>query len=450
MVVLLRAGESQPGGVQPLLPGLHVLHACTRLKISSNKVFVVVRNMSESPIFLKKGVHVARVVSASPVPPAELSQEMEAILGAEAEQEPMSVAKQQENLLEKLNLDGLNNWTPQNSAAAWDLVLAFHDIFALVGNELGCISAAEHEICITDSKPFKEESRCIPPPLLEEVCALLRDMLDAGTVHPCQSPWCNAVALVRKKDGLLCFCMDFHRLNVCTKKNFYPLPWIQESFESMAGTAHFSTMDFKRGFWQVKISPGSRQYTTFTLGSLGFYEFTRMPFGLCNTPTIFQCLMQNTLGELNLTYCVMYLDDMIVLRHSEEEHLERLRIVFECFREFNLKLKPSKCSFFQSEIVYLAHHMSHEGICPSRENVHAIEEFPMPETFTHVCAFCRLVGHYWCFIKGFTHIMRPLYDVLGKEVKMGPIQLPPEVQEPVRIMKDKIQSAPGLVFSDFH
>ena len=97
--------------------------------------------------------------------------------------------------------------------------------------------------------------------------------------------------------------------------------------------------------------------------------FTRMPFGLCNTPATFQHLMQNTLGELNLTYCVIYLDDVIVYGHTEEEHLEHLRIVLERFREFNLKLKPSKCSFFQSEIVYLAHHISKEGIRPSDENI---------------------------------------------------------------------------------
>ena len=138
------------------------------------------------------------------------------------------------------------------------------------------------------------------------------------------------------------------------------------------------------------MAPESQQYTTFTVGNLGFYKFTRMPFGLCNTPTMFQHLMQNTLGELNLTYCIIYLDDVIVFGRTEEEDLECL---FERFREFNLKLKPSKCSFFQMEIVYLAHHVSSEGICPSEENVHAIMEFPMPETYTEVKAFvdCRVI-----------------------------------------------------------
>ena len=100
--------------------------------------------------------------------------------------------------------------------------------------------------------------------------------------------------------------------------------------------------------------------------------------------------------------------------------------------------------------MYLAHDMSHKGNQPSRENVCTIEEFSMPETFTQVQVFCSLVGHYWCFIKGFAHVARLLYDVLGKEVKMGPVQLPPEAQEVVRILKDKIQSAPMLVFLDFN
>ena len=133
-----------------------MLHAYTRLKMSSSKVSVVVRNMLESPVFLKKGVQVAWVVSASPVPPVELSPKMEAALGTETVWEPMSVTTRQENLLDKLNLDSLSIWTLWNAAAAKELVLAFHDIFALDGNELGCMSAIELEIGINDSELFKE------------------------------------------------------------------------------------------------------------------------------------------------------------------------------------------------------------------------------------------------------------------------------------------------------
>ena len=239
----------------------------------------------------------------------------------------------------------------------------------LESNELGCTSAIKHEIHIDNSEPFKEWFRCIPPPLLEEVHASLQDMLDAGAIRLSQSPWCNVVVLVRKKDGTLHFCIDFRHLNAWMKKDSYPLPHIQEALESMVGSAHFSSMDFKSGFWQIKMAPELQQYTAFMVGNLGFYEFTHMPFGLCNTPVTFQHLMQNLLGELNLTYCMIYLDDINIFGHMEDEHLEHLCVVFRRLWEFKLKLKPSKCSFFQSEIIYLAHHVLRQGILPSCDNV---------------------------------------------------------------------------------
>ena len=168
----------------------------------------------------------------------------------------MLVAARQEKLLEKLNLDGFTHWSPENVAAVRELVLAYHDVFALDSNELGCTSAIEHEICTENGEPFKEWFQHIPPPLLEEVHTSLRDMLEAGAIHPSQSPWCNAVVLVWKKDGTLHFCMDFRHLNACTKKDLCPLPHIQEALESMVGLAHFSSMDFKSGFWQIKMTPG--------------------------------------------------------------------------------------------------------------------------------------------------------------------------------------------------
>ena len=95
-------------------------------------------------------------------------------------------------------------------------------------------------------------------------------MLDSGANCPSQSAWCNAVVLVRKKDGSLCFCIDFQHLNACTKKDSYPLPRIQEALESLVGAGHFSCLDLKSGFWQIKMDESSKQYTTFTVGNLGF------------------------------------------------------------------------------------------------------------------------------------------------------------------------------------
>ena len=178
-------------------------------KRGSGKVSIVVQNVSESPIYLKKGIQVAHLVPATAVPPSMPALVLGGVTALEAVAKPLSMVEQQAKLLEKLDLSGLKNWAPRNAEAAKQLVLSYHDVFALDKNELGCTSTVEHEICIGDSEPFKERFRRIPPPLLKEVHASLRDMLDAGTICPSQSPWCNAVMLVRKKDGTLHFCMDF-------------------------------------------------------------------------------------------------------------------------------------------------------------------------------------------------------------------------------------------------
>ena len=137
------------------------------------------------------------------------------------------------------------------------------------------------------------------------------------------------MVLVRKKDGSLWFCIDFRRLNARTKKNAYPLPHMQETMESMVGTRNFSCMDLKSGFWQVKMAEESQQYAAFMVGSMGVYEFLRMPYGLCNAPIMFQRLMQKCLGELNLTYALIYLDNVIVYSKTEEEHLVHLHAILE-------------------------------------------------------------------------------------------------------------------------
>ena len=113
------------------------------------------------------------------------------------------------------------------------------------------------------------------------------------------------------------------------KKHLYPLPRIQEALESLVGAGHFSCLDLKSGFWQIKMDESSKQYTAFTIGNLGFFECDCMPSGFCNAPATFQQLMQNQLGELNLIYCLIYLDDIVIFLHTAEEHIHCLHVVFD-------------------------------------------------------------------------------------------------------------------------
>ena len=318
---------------------------------------------------------------------------------------------------------------------------------------MGHTKAAKHKIVLKDpnSSPFKERFCQIPPPQLDEVCVHLKMMLDAGVIQPSKSPWCNAVVLLRKKDGSLCFCIDFQKLNSLAVKDSYPLPCICETLESLAGAAHYSTLDMNSGFWQVPMDEESKQYTALTLGSMGLYECESIPFGLCKTPPTFQRLMLNCLGELNLTYCLIYLDDVIIFSRTEEEHLERMRVVFDCLREHGLKLKPSKCDVFKTEINYLAHHVSNKGVLPSKKNLEAIAECPPPDTYTKLKSFIGLVGHYRHFIKGFANIAAPLYDPSrgNKDKKSEHLDLPPEAREAFNCLKAACLQTPILSFPNF-
>ena len=132
------------------------------------------------------------------------------------------------------------------------------------------------------------------------------------------------------------------------------------------------------------MEEASKQYTTFTIGNLGFFKCDCMPFGLCNVPATFQWLMQNCLGELNLIYCLIYLDDLTVFLQTAEEHLHQLCVVFDRLREYNLKLKPSKFSLFTEEINYLAHRASKQGVQPSNVNLKAIAECTLLQTYTEI------------------------------------------------------------------
>ena len=168
------------------------------------------------------------------------------------------------------------------------------------------------------------------------------------------------------------------------KKDSYPLPRIQEALESLVGAGHFLCLDLKSGFWQIKMGEASKQYTAFTVSNLGCFECNCMPFGLCNVPATFQRLMQNCLGKLNFIYCLIYLVNIIIFSQTAEEHLQRLHVVFDQFREYNLKLKPSKCSAFKEEINYLVHLVSKEDVWPSNSNLRAITKCTPPQTYMEI------------------------------------------------------------------
>ena len=260
---------SYPENRANLPNGVYVVKTYMELHDGSHSVSVVLRNLTGKPVHLPAGRPVAQVVAANAIPDATPSPEfMRKLDELEPGQEPsqkMMIEDRQRLLLELLRKDGcldkLKKWPPELALQFECMLMEHHNIFSLEQNEIGCTDAAEHVIELLDTEPFKECFCRIAPLLVEEVWEHLQEMLDGGTIRPSQSPWCNAVVLVHKKDGGLRFCIDFRQLNSRTKKDTYPLPRMQETMESMVGTWFFATMDLKSGFWQVKMANDSQQYT---------------------------------------------------------------------------------------------------------------------------------------------------------------------------------------------
>ena len=195
-----------------------------------------------------------------------------------------------------------------------------------------------------------------------------------------------------------------------------------------------------------------KQYTAFMVVNLGFFKCDHMLFGLCNAMATFQQLMQNCLSELSLIYCLIYLDNIMVFSQTAEEHLHKLCIIFNQFKEYNLKLKPSKCSLFKEEINYLGHQVSKEGVRPCNLNLKEIAECALPQTYTEVCAFLGLVGHYQWFIKGFACIAQPLNEHLmgeGASRKLEWLLLSEGTLKAFNALKQACMSAPILAFANY-
>ena len=315
-------------------------------------------------------------------------------------------------ILNLIDLSGLENWPEKLQHEAKEMLKRNAKVFSKDDMDMGRTNLVKHHIKLTDPVPFKEAYRRIPPQMYDEVKTQLQEMLDLGATRPSNSPWASAIVLVRKKDGRLRFCIDLRKLNNRTVKDAYSLPRIESILDSLGGAQIFSTLDLKAGYWQVEMAEECKAYTAFTCGPLGFYECDTMPFGATNAPATFQRLMHDCLGELNMNWCIVYLDDIIIFSDTKEEHLKRLEAVFQKLCAAGLKLKPSKCFFFREEIEYLGHVVSGKGISTNPKKIEAVSKWPTPKTVYDVRSFLGFVGYYRRFIKNFSRITKPIREVI--------------------------------------
>ena len=200
------------------------------------------------------------------------------------------------------------------------------------------------------------------------------------------------------------------------------------------------------------MAEDSIPYTAFTVGPLGFYECVRMPFGLTNAPATFQRLMESCLGDLHLLYCIIYLDDIIVFSKTPDEHIKRLRSVFEKLDQAGLHLKPSKCDFFRKRVEYLGHIVSENGIETNPKKIEAIVKWPQPQTITQMCSFLGFCNYYCKFIHRYAQIAKPLHKFIsGGQAKTKQVKLSwdEQCEQAFKALKDICSHTPVLAYADY-
>ncbi|GBM91439.1 Retrovirus-related Pol polyprotein from transposon 297 [Araneus ventricosus] len=185
----------------------------------------------------------------------------------------------------------------------------------------------QHKINIGNHPPIKQYPRCLPLAKKEEAERLVKEMADNGIIEVSLGPWASPIVLVKKKNGSTRFCVDYRKLNEITIKDSYPLPWIDDTLDALNGIQWFSKLDLKSRYWRVEIIPENKEKTVFTTGQ-GLWQFKVMPFGLCNAPATFEQLMETVLRGLTSEACLVYLDDIIIVGRTFEEHLNNISKVF--------------------------------------------------------------------------------------------------------------------------
>ena len=322
------------------------------------------------------------------------------------------------------------------------LLFDHQDTFAKSSTDLGFCPLLKHDIDTGDARPIRQSPRKPPLAAREAEDEILDEMLNSGVIEPSNSEWASPVCLVKKKDGSFRFCIDYRRVNAVSKKDAYPIPDIQDALDHLKGARHFATLDLIAGYWQISMTQRAKERSAFCTRR-GLFQFTRMPFGLSGAPGSFCRLMSSVLRDQLWRICLCYLDDIVIFGRTPEELLERIRMVLDRLRQVGLKVKPSKCEFFKTEVKFLGHMVSSQGIEPLPEKLDTIRDWPVPRCLRDVRAFFGLASYYRKFVKDFATIAEPLTRLTKKFAKF---EWSEEAQQAFDALKQALIEASFLTF----
>ncbi|KAK3100349.1 hypothetical protein FSP39_018534 [Pinctada imbricata] len=339
------------------------------------------------------------------------------------------------------------NLTHNEQLQLAELLTRNRDVFAKDASELGKTHIHYHRIDTVTDKPVRSKPYKQTPAARQETDKQIEHMLQHDIIEESTSNYHSPVVLVKKKNGSFRFAVDFRKLNAATESMSFPIPRVDEVFDTIAESKAqiFSVLDLASGFWQVPLDEETKHKTAF-ITHKGLYQFKRMPFGLMNAPMTYQMLMTKVLKDLNWRIALIYIDDVLVYSKSVAEHFGHLELVFQKLREANLTLQPSKCHFAATTVKYLGHVISNKGIKVDSDKTAAVATYPVPKSIKHVRSFLGMCNYYRKFIKNYSKIAAPLSRLLCKDSKF---RWTDECTTAFNTLKAALTSAPILAYPDF-
>jgi hypothetical protein len=322
-----------------------------------------------------------------------------------------------------------------------------------------------HRINFEDEVKASRQPQCrLNPNMREVVKTEVLKLLDASIIYPISdSKWVSPTQVVPKKSGVTVvkneheelvptklvtgwrMCIDYRKLNTATRKDHFPLPFIDQVLERVAGHSFYCFLDGYSGYYQIEIDLEDQDKTAFTC-PFGTYAFRRMPFGLCNAPATFQRCKMSIFSDMVGEIMEVFMDDLSVFGNTFDDCLDNLGKVLARCEEKNLVLSWEKCHFMVSSRIVLGHIVSSKGIEVDKSKIELITKLPTPKTVKDVRSFLGHAGFYRRFIEGFSSIAKPLCKLLLKDT---PFDWTEAFQEAFTKLIGKLTSAPIMQAPDW-